>query len=122
MKYDDFLKAVEERTGIVERGEAERTAVTVLEALCDRLTGEEAYDLLAQLPAQLKKSVTITRAAMSMTRDEFVDRIASELQVPREEALDRIRGVFGTLREAVTRGEFEHVLSQLDPEYADLLS
>jgi uncharacterized protein (DUF2267 family) len=94
----------------------------VLEALCDRLTGDEADDLLAQLPAQLKTSVTVTRAAMPMTRDEFVDRIASELQLPREEALDRIRGVFGTLREAVTRGEFQDVLSQLDPEYADLLA
>jgi len=122
MKYDDFLKAVEERTGIVDRGEAERTAVMVLETLCDRLTGDEAHDLLAQLPAELKKSVTVTRAPMSITRDQFVERIASVVQVPSEEALDRIRGIFGTLREAVTRGEFEDVLSQLDPEYADLLA
>jgi uncharacterized protein (DUF2267 family) len=122
MKYEEFLEAVEERTGVVERGESERTAVTVLEALCDRLTGDEARDLLAQLPARLKMAVTVTRAVMPMTRDEFVERIATELQVTKEEALDRIRGVFGTLREAVTRGEFEDVLSQLDPEYADLLA
>jgi hypothetical protein len=30
--------------------------------------------------------------------------------------------VFATLRAAVTRGEFEDVLEQLDPEYADLLA
>ncbi len=122
MTYDNFLEAVEERTAVADRAEAERSAVLVLQALCDRLTGAEAGDLLAQLPAQLKTSVTVTRAALAMGADEFVDRIASELQVPREEARDRIRAVFGTLREAVSRGEFEDVLAQLDPEYADLLA
>jgi uncharacterized protein (DUF2267 family) len=122
MKYDQFLEAVEERAAIADRAEAERTAITVLQALCDRLTGGEAHDLLAQLPAQLKTSVTVTRAAMAMGAEEFVDRIASELQVPRGEARDRIRAVFGTLREAVTQGEFGDVLAQLDPEYADLLA
>lgn len=35
-----------------------------------------------------------------------------------DEARIRIRAVFGTIREAVTPGEFDDV-AQLDPEYAD---
>jgi len=52
MKYEEFLQVVEERREL-EHEEAERTAVTVLQALCDPLTGDEAFDLLAQLPAPL---------------------------------------------------------------------
>jgi uncharacterized protein (DUF2267 family) len=122
MKYHEFLKAVEERTGIVDRQEAERTAIAVLQALSDRLTGGEADDLLAQLPEPLKSTIRVTEKADPMKPDEFVDRIARELKVPEEEARDRVRGVFGALREAVTPGEFEDVLSQLDREYAELLA
>ncbi len=122
MQYDEFLHAVEERTGIIDLADAERTAVAVLEALCDRLTGDEAHDLLAQLPARLKKSVTVTLAPMRMTPDEFVNRIARERRVPPEEARNRVRGVFGAIREAISWGEFQDVLEQLDPEYADLLA
>jgi len=57
-----------------------------------------------------------------MTSKEFVDRIARELRVPPEEARDRVRAVFGTIREAITLGEFRDILEQLDPEYADLLA
>lgn len=45
-----------------------------------------------------------------------------ELDVTPEQARDRVRAVFATIREAVTLGEFREVLEQLDPEYADLLA
>lgn len=122
MKYDQFLTALEERAGIADRDEAARTAVVVLQALADRLTGGEADDLLAQLPEPLKSTINVTEAADPMKPDEFVDRIARELQLPEEEARDRVRAVFGELREAVTPGEFEDVLSQLDRKYAELLA
>ena len=63
-----------------------------------------------------------TRAPMHWSRDEFVERVAQQLQVPSEDARDRVRAVFGAIREAITIGEFRDVLEQLDPEYADLLA
>jgi uncharacterized protein (DUF2267 family) len=122
MRYDEFLAAVEERAGIADQTEADRTAVVVLQALADRLTGGEADDLLAQLPEPLKSAVVVSDEADPMTPDEFVDRVARELQLPPQEARDRVRAVFGTLREAVTPGEFDDVLSQLDRKYADLIA
>jgi polyisoprenoid-binding protein YceI len=47
---------------------------------------------------------------------------SKRIELSPEEARSRIRAVFGTLREAVTLGEFDDVLAQLDPEYADLLA
>jgi uncharacterized protein (DUF2267 family) len=122
MKYDDFLSRVEERAGIADRGEAERTVVTVLQELLDRISAKEGHDLLAQLPYELKRSVTVTVAQVPLSRDEFIARVAQELDVSEGEARKRIRAVVGTLREAVSWGELEDVLLELDPDYADLLA
>jgi uncharacterized protein (DUF2267 family) len=53
--------------------------------------------------------------------DDFVQRVAEELEISPDAARLRVRAVFSTLREAVTWGELQDVLEQLDPEYADLL-
>jgi uncharacterized protein (DUF2267 family) len=122
MKYTEMIQALQRRAGIEDRYEAERTLDAVLRALSDRLTGDEADDLLAQLPSQLQETIPVTRAAMPMTPEEFVKRVSRELQVTDDEARERIRAVFGVLRQAVTRGEFEDVMAQLDPEFADLIA
>jgi uncharacterized protein (DUF2267 family) len=122
VKYDDFLDRVGERAGLSDRGEVERTAVAVLQELCDRITGDEAWDLLTQLPAELKMAMIVSPSAVPLTAEEFVERTARALALSPEEARERVRAVFGTLREAVIWGELEDVLAQLDPEYADLLA
>jgi uncharacterized protein (DUF2267 family) len=122
VNYDEFVDRVAERAGITERGDAERTAVAVLQELSDRITRDEAWDLLGQLPARLKGAVIISSSALPLSADEFVERVARELDISPEEARNRARAVFGTLREAVTWGELEDVLAELDPEYADLFA
>jgi uncharacterized protein (DUF2267 family) len=81
MKFDEFMKRVQERADISDRGDAERAAITVLQNLCDRLTGDEADDLLAQLPYQLKTAVIVSPSAQRISPDEFVQRVASSLDV-----------------------------------------
>jgi uncharacterized protein (DUF2267 family) len=122
VKYDQMVKAVEERAGIVDREDAERTLRVVVQALADRLLGGEADDLLAQLPEPLKSEIRVTDEADPMKPQEFVQRVARELDLPEEEARDRVRAVFGTLQEAVTEGEWEEVVGQLDRKYAELIS
>jgi uncharacterized protein (DUF2267 family) len=122
VKFEEFIRKVGERAGVPDRFEAEKTSVVVVQALCDRLTGKEANDLLAQLPAMFKEMIVVSPAPLPISIDEFVGRIAEELEIPLDEARSRIRAVFGTLREAVTPGEFQDVLEQLDPTYADLLT
>jgi uncharacterized protein (DUF2267 family) len=121
VSYDEFLSEVARQAGI-ERDEAERTSIEVLQELCDRLTGDEAHDLLAQLPARLKTRVVVSPSAQPITADEFVERVADQLELSPGEARERIRAVFATIRRAVSLGEFDDVLAQLDPEYADLLA
>jgi uncharacterized protein (DUF2267 family) len=42
--------------------------------------------------------------------------------VSADEARQRVRAVFATLREAVSWGELEDVVLKLEPEWADLLA
>jgi uncharacterized protein (DUF2267 family) len=122
VQFTDFIRNVAERAVIGDRFEAEKTSVVVLQALCDRLSGKEANDLLAQLPAMFKELVVVSPSAQPIPCEEFVRRVADELKVEPDEARNRIRAVFATLRQAVTWGELRDVLEELDPEYADLLA
>jgi uncharacterized protein (DUF2267 family) len=121
MQYAEFIKAIEERADVAGREEAEKTAVVVLQTLSDRLAGGEAKDLLSQLPKELKERVESREDSNPIGPEEFVARVASELDIPEEEARARVHAVFATIREAVTPGEFDDVMSQLDRDYAGLL-
>jgi uncharacterized protein (DUF2267 family) len=57
-----------------------------------------------------------------MQYDEFVERVARDLELEPGASRKRVRAVFSTLREAVSWGGFQDVLEQLDPEYADFLA
>jgi uncharacterized protein (DUF2267 family) len=122
VKFDELAETVRRRAELDDPAEAERTVVAVVQALADRLTGKEARDLLAQLPYRLKTSVVVSPSPQPLSAEDFVNVVARDLEVEPDEARRRIRAVFATLREAVSWGEFEDVLSELDPEYADLLA
>jgi uncharacterized protein (DUF2267 family) len=122
MSYDEIIGRVQERAGIADRLEAEGTTIEVLQELCDRLSGKEAHDLLAQLPGELQRAVIVSPSPLPVNHDEFVANIARELGISEDEALRRIRSVVSTLREAVSWGEFQDVLEELDPQYADFVA
>jgi uncharacterized protein (DUF2267 family) len=122
MSYDEIVERVQERAGIADRSEAEGTTIEVLQELCDRLPGEETRDLLAQLPGELQHAVIVSPSPLPISRAEFVANIARELGVSEDESLRRVRSVVSTLREAVSWGEFQDVLEDLDPQYADFVT
>jgi uncharacterized protein (DUF2267 family) len=121
MKYDQMVKELRDRAEIEDRDDAERTIGVVVQGLCDRLTGDECEDLLAQLPEPLKSSIVVGDAAVQMTARDFVEWVASELEITREEATQRIRAAFDVLQDAVTPGEFHDVLVQLPSGFAELV-
>jgi uncharacterized protein (DUF2267 family) len=122
VKYDELVERVQDRAGIAEREEAEGTVIEVLQELCDRLSGKEAGDLLAQLPRELQRAVIVSPAPLPIDHDAFIANIARELGVSEDDARKRIRAVVSTLREAVSWGEFQDVLEELDPQYADFVA
>jgi uncharacterized protein (DUF2267 family) len=122
MSYDEIIQRVQERAGIADRFDAEGTTIEVLQELCDRLSSNEARDLLAQLPGELQRAVIVSPSPLPVDPGTFIANIGRELGISDDEARKRIRAVVGTLREAVSWGEFQDVLEELDPQYADFVA
>ena len=121
MDYETFEQAVSERAH-VPRDRATVLIRAVLETLSERLTGGEADDLAAQLPEPAKRWLTTPiEPAASFGLDEFIRRVEKRAKVTPDEAREGTQAVFMTLREAVTEGELNNVMSQLPGEFSKLV-
>ncbi|GAA1129315.1 DUF2267 domain-containing protein [Nocardioides aquiterrae] len=121
MTYDEFIRSVADGAGI-SQAEAERLTAATLRTLAERITGGEADDLAAQLPEELKPSLTKPgEEAERFDVDVFVARVAERAGTDPDQALAHMGAVFATLREAVSPGELDDVAAQLPDGLRDLL-
>ena len=117
MQYDEFIALVSERTGLFE-GEAVALTRATLATLAERISGGEARDLAAQLPGPLQNTLLPTKEeAEAFSFDEFVRRVAERSGHDSSLSESEVMAVMATLRDAVTPGEFDDVLSQLPSEF-----
>jgi uncharacterized protein (DUF2267 family) len=120
MKYDEFIARVAESTGVSE-SEAEELTRAVLTTLAERITGGEARDLAAQLPIPLQNPLLgAAEEAEAFSFEEFVHRTADRAGSDPGVAEMAVDAVMATLRDAVTPGEFDDVLSQLPEDFKRL--
>ncbi|MEO3770305.1 DUF2267 domain-containing protein [Micromonospora sp. B9E7] len=123
MNYDTFIDQVSQRTATSSERAVELTRA-VLETFAERLTGGEVLDLAVQLPQPLQlvlKPSPSTEQADRFGAAEFVARVAGRAGVQEAAADDAVRAVFSTLREAITGGEFDDVVTQLPRDYRGLV-
>jgi uncharacterized protein (DUF2267 family) len=117
MKYEEFIGHVAQNAELSEEDAATLTRAT-LATLGERITAGEAQDLAAQLPAPLKTALTSAHEnAEAFSLDEFLERIAERAGTDIGVAEVAVDAVFATLRDAVTPGEFDDVLSQLPSDF-----
>jgi uncharacterized protein (DUF2267 family) len=120
MRHDEFLARVRERGGYADQADAERAARAVLGLLAERLAGGEAKDLAAQLPRELQDALADAPAGDSFGVDEFVRRLADRMSTTQEAARWDASAVLTTVAEAVSGGEVNQVLTQLQSGYAEV--
>jgi uncharacterized protein (DUF2267 family) len=111
--------------GSMNEEEAERAAVSVLCVLEQRLFGEEASHLEAQLPGKLRDLLLrcerhMGRPATKFGKDGFIRMVSEDLGVDNLEAERKIRAVFSAVREQVSEGEIEDVVGQLPADLREL--
>jgi uncharacterized protein (DUF2267 family) len=118
----EFLARVQERLGFADMREAETATRSVLAALADRLTPEEANDLASQLPHEFADFLRGRPAGVQkMDLDTFVNRVRRDLDIETwQQAADVTRGVFSVTKQAVSEGEWEDVASQLPEELQEM--
>jgi uncharacterized protein (DUF2267 family) len=117
MKYEEIIARVAERTGLFE-GDAAALTHATLATLAERITGGEARDLAAQLPGPLHDALLPTKEqAEAFGFGEFVNRVAQRCKRDPAAVKSAVDAVMTTLREAVTPGEFDDLLSQLPRDF-----
>lgn len=104
---------------------AERAAVSVLCALEQRLTSDEANDMEAQLPTRLQSLLVRCsrhRGAPpeKFGRDEFLQMVADDLGMQLAEVEGVVRSVFRTVREWISEGEVDDIIQQLPRDFEEL--
>lgn len=120
MLYEEFLESVCDHAKLDEVA-ALAAARATLETLRERITDEEAAHLAAQLPDDLAVYLEgEATGAQGFGIEEFVRRIAQREDVGFDVARRHAEAVLATVREAVTPGELEDVLTQLPRDYEPL--
>jgi uncharacterized protein (DUF2267 family) len=120
MKYQDFIKRIQETTGDTSPTEAKQTAETVLNILDQRLSRIHRKHLAAQLPGGLHYPVTEEEPSQHFPLEEFYNRVASRLGLNFHEAIVTSQGVMSMVVEAVTPGEINDIVATLPTEFAEL--
>lgn len=106
--------------------EAIRAAAVVLTRLEQRLTGEEAQDLNAQLPMKVVEILHEAKRpehggpVANFHKDDFVQAICNDLNLDAQNAEALIRAVFTTVRSKISEGEADDVYSQLPKDMRPL--
>jgi uncharacterized protein (DUF2267 family) len=102
-----------------------RATAAVLHALRDRLTTDEADQVLAQLPEALKEvwaeGEEAEREPIKMKSEEFYERVVRDAGLPStREARWMTLAVFAALKEQISPGEARDVMAQLPKDLKEL--
>ncbi|MGC5020801.1 DUF2267 domain-containing protein [Micromonospora sp. DT47] len=120
MEYQDFINAVATRAKVSTDQAATLTRAT-LETLAGRISAGQAEDLAYQLPEGLddclREPLRREHATSSFGLEEFVQRVGDRPGVDRALAGAGVRAALTTLREAVSRDEFDDAVAQLPTEF-----
>ena len=117
MQYEQFLGQVQHRARLADSGETIRAIRATLETLNERLMGDEADDLAAQLPAEIGIYLQQPSSQKKFGLEEFFERVAIREQVSISDAAFHASAVVSVLCDAVTDGEIDDVRAQLPKEY-----
>jgi uncharacterized protein (DUF2267 family) len=123
--YAAFIKHLCERGGM-SPSVAEKAAVSVLCAIEQRIFGEEARDMEAQLPQKLLELLNRCERHESgppprkFGRAEMLQMVSEDLSLNPEAVEPIIRAVLDAIRDQISEGEVEQVMRQLPHDLRDL--
>lgn len=125
MTTQTFYRTVINTSGEQRRNVVRRATAAVLHALRDRLTVEEAEQVEAQLPRELKEmweeGASYERRPLRFHRSELYERVKQEAELPTtREARWLALAVFAALKEQLSPGEVADVFAQLPKDLKEL--
>lgn len=125
MKEHEIVAAVRKTAGLADAEHATVATRATLSVLGQRLAGNEPADLAAQLPPAIAEALPAAGGGERFGVEEFYRRVADAegRGCTQDAAREHARAVIATVKQGVTAGEFDDLVSQLPSEYRrDLLS
>jgi uncharacterized protein (DUF2267 family) len=124
MKYDEFIKHVQSVAQLGSRQAAEQATRATLATIAERIVGDEASQLAAQLPQELGQCLRGHEGENGhpFSLQEFYQRVSQKAGVEIGVAAVQARAVFTVLNQAVTPGEFADVKANFSDDYSELFS
>lgn len=123
MKYDEFIKGVQNAAELNSRDEAINAIRATLETIRERIVGDESKDLASQLPKELGEFLHGREGENGnyFKCDEFIQKVSEREGVSTEVATSHARAVFSVIENAVSAGEFEDVRLNFSDDYSQIL-
>ncbi len=124
MKHEEFIKHVQSVAWLNSKDEAERATRATLETIKERIVGDEASQLAAQLPKEFGQYLHGREGENGDTfgLKEFVERVSRKEGTEPTAAATHVKAVFTVLASAVTPGEFADVRANFSEDYSELFS
>jgi len=124
MKLNEFTTTVQTVADIDSKEQAEKAIRAALETLSERIIGNEASELAAQLPEEIGQCLRGREGQMGerFSLNEFYQRVSQREGVDAPTAAIHARAVFATINSAVTSGEYDDMKSNLPEEYKELFA
>ncbi|MFB6171201.1 MAG: DUF2267 domain-containing protein [Haloarculaceae archaeon] len=115
MDFDEFTGAVQHRLELPGTGEAVRAVRATLTTLGQRIPAENAADLAASLPMEIRWYLTgaVREHGQRFDWSEFVGRVAEIEGVERSEAAYHARVIADLVHEQVPASDFQQLRDQL---------
>jgi uncharacterized protein (DUF2267 family) len=120
MDYEDFISAVEKLLGS-DRDQAQRAVEATLRTLADRLSTEQARQLVDLLPPELGPAISHFGKPERLDVDAFVQRVAERENVDAATARRHAGLVLAVFARAVGPDEFDRIAATLPRDFTPLL-
>jgi uncharacterized protein (DUF2267 family) len=121
MRFEDFVKRVQEQANLSTREDSERITKAVLQTLGERLDRKVRNGVLAQLPDELKDFLLASgKDSDQYNLAEFYNRVGARADLKYQDATERTQQVFAVLQQAIPEGEKQDILESLPGEFEEL--
>ncbi|BAY07937.1 DUF2267 domain-containing protein [Calothrix sp. NIES-2098] len=124
MEYNEFITHVQSLAQSNSRAEAERATRATLETIKERIGSDEANELAAQLPDELRNYLATNQgeSEQSFNLQEFIARTSQKEDIDPVTAVTHVRAVFAVLENAVTPEKFTAFHTHFSHDYEELFT
>jgi uncharacterized protein (DUF2267 family) len=120
MKYMEMIKNVQTNSGFSDV-ESEDALEMMVESLAVHLTEGERKDFASQLPERLKDLALSVYPSKENATEDIVEQFMKFEHIDESRAKKQIHASWDALKEALSKGEIEHIRAQLPNRTVALL-